>query len=231
MANEIQAKPSNAKRTLGSLILTVAFVAAPFLAAGTINYWEAWLFIAVFSICTTITTLYLLKHDRALLERRIKAGPTAEKRPAQRIIMLFISISFFSLLIVSGIDHRESWSHTPAVIAFIGDALVALGYYVFHRVFQENSFASSTIEIAEGHKVISTGPYSIVRHPMYFGALIFLLGIPLALRSMWASAILIPSLPLLIWRIFDEEKMLRQELNGYVDYCSKVKYRLIPGVF
>lgn len=215
----------------GVLFTPVVLAASIFPFAGTLNYWQGWALLGTFTVATALHTLYLLKNDRALLERRMRAGPRAEKRTSQRIIMVFVILSFFLLLIVPSLDHRFNWSHLPATIAVLGDILIALSYYVFYLVMRENSFASATIEIAEDQKVISTGPYGVVRHPMYAGAILLIVGMPLALGSIWG--LLIPPLALafLNWRIIDEEKMLESSLAGYKEYRTKVRFRLIPGLY
>src|ERR1700679_99920 len=172
-----------------------------------------------------------MKKKSALLERWMKSGLSAEKRGAQKIIMRCMLVLFVAIFIGCGIDHRLGWSHAPMVVPVIGECMIVLSFVVFDLVFRANTFASATIEIAEGQKVISTGPYGLVRHPMYSGALVLLLGIPLALGSLWAVLVSISLLPLLIWRIVDEEKLLHKELDGYTEYCAKVKHRLIPGIY
>lgn len=214
---------------LGMLLLALAVVL--FVSAGTLNYWEAWLFLFVLSAVTTLNILNLVKNDPALLERRLKAGPTAETRVTQKIIMLCVSALFIAMFIVSGIDRRLAWSQLPTAVILLGDCLIGLAFVVYHFVFRENTFAAGTVEIAAGQKVISTGPYHLVRHPMYSGGLLFLLGIPFALGSLWAVLIFVPLVPALIWRIVDEERLLKEHLPGYIEYCSKVKYRLIPGIY
>ncbi len=202
-----------------------------FVPAGTINYWQAWIFLAVFFGASAIITGYLMRKDPALLQRRMAGGPTAEKEPAQKIIMLFASIGFIGLLVVPALDRRFGWSHVPLVLEIIGNLLIAIGFLIIFFVFKVNTFTASTIEIAEGQKVISTGPYAIVRHPMYAGGLLYCLGIPLALGSWWGFAPFGMMLPVLIWRLFDEEHLLTKNLPGYAEYCAKVKWRLVPGVF
>lgn len=211
--------------------LPVIFGALLFVPAGTLHYWQGWLFLVVFFVGSSLITIGIMKHDPALLQRRMKAGPTAEKRPAQKLIMLLMTALFVTMFILSGIDHRLGWSDLPAPAVLVGDGLVALSYSIFYWVMRENSFASSTIELAEGQKVISTGPYRIVRHPMYVGGLILLLAIPLALGSAWALLLFLPAIPILIWRIVDEERFLDTHLEGYSDYCGRVKYRLVPKIY
>jgi protein-S-isoprenylcysteine O-methyltransferase Ste14 len=221
----------NTKAFSAIAIFTVFLGALLFISAGTFNYWEGWLFLVVFATAILLNTLNLMRNDPALLERRMKSGPTAEKRVAQKIIMSCATVLYMAILVVSGIDHRLGWSHLPKVVVLLGECMIVLGFVATHLVFQENSFASSTIEIAEGQKVISTGPYRLVRHPMYCGGLVLLLGIPLALGSLWSVLIFLPLVPALMWRIVDEEKLLNKQLDGYSEYCTKVKYRLIPWLY
>jgi len=219
-------------RALVGILITVVIFGVPlFLSAWTLDYWQAWLFLIVFSIATAQHGLYLAKNDPALLERRMRVGPAAEKRPAQRIIMVYVIVAFFLTLVMSGIDHRLGWSRVPALVVLIGDGMIALSFVFFYLVCRENSFASATIEVVEGQKVISTGLYQYVRHPMYAAALLMWLGIPLALGSSWSVVIVVLSLPILNWRIVDEEKCLATNLKGYTEYCDKIKYRLIPGLY
>lgn len=225
-------KENLALKTWLGIITTPIFFGVPiFLAAGTLNYWEGWTFLATFSIATALYTLDLLKNDPEALKRRMKVGPAAEQRPAQRIIMVLIIIVFCLSPIVSSLDHRNGWSDVPVWIIVLGNVLVALSYFVFYIVLRQNRFAAATIEIAEGQKVISTGLYGIVRHPMYAGALLLSVGIPLALGSYWGLCVIPIAFPALRWRIVDEEKFLMTELEGYKEYCDKVKFRLIPGLY
>ncbi len=219
------------KALLGVLFTPLIFAVPLFLAAGGFDYWQGWVFVTVFSVATVVHTLYLLKFDPDLLRRRMKAGPTAEKRLSQRIIMVFILLSFFLLLIVPAIDHRFGWSHVPAWLVFTGDGLIVFSYVLFYFVFRANRFASATIELGEGQKVVSSGLYGLVRHPMYAGATFLMVGMPLALGSYWGLLILLVALPVLHLRIVDEERFLVEELDGYTDYCQKVKYRLCPGIY
>lgn len=158
----------------------------------------------------------------------MKGGPTAEKRPLQRLIMLGASIRFIGLLVVPALDFRFGWSRLPAGAVVVGDALFALGFGFIGRVYRENTFTSATIEVTEGQRVISTGPYAVVRHPMYASSLLYLLGTPLALGSCWGLLALVFMLPFLLWRLLDEERVLARELPGYTDYQRHVRYRLVP---
>jgi protein-S-isoprenylcysteine O-methyltransferase Ste14 len=213
------------------IIVPLVFGTALFLSAGTFEYWEGWLFLLVYFIVTTLMTLVLIKMDPALFKRRMRGGPFAEKRSAQRLIMLCVSLGFIALFVVAGLDHKLAWSHVPVGIVLAGDVMIIVGFVICIIVFRENSFASSTIELSEGQKVISTGPYSLIRHPMYFGGMIVVLGIPYALGSLFALLVLVPLFPIMNWRMDDEEAFLSQNLKGYAEYCTKVKYRLIPGLY
>jgi protein-S-isoprenylcysteine O-methyltransferase Ste14 len=172
-----------------------------------------------------------MKKDPELLARRMRGGPTAEKKPAQKIIMSITSAGFIGLLIIPALDHRFGWSHMPPYAALSGDVLVLLGYIVIFFVFRENTFSSSTIELAPGQEVISTGPYALVRHPMYAGGLVMLAGMPVALGSWWGLLVTGAMAPALIWRLFDEETFLAKNLSGYDAYQKAVQYRLIPLVW
>jgi len=215
----------------GLLCLSLVMAGLLFIAAGTLDYWQAWTFLALYFSLSCAITVYLARNDPALLRRRMRGGPTAEKEPAQRIIMALTSLGFVGLLIVPGLDRRFAWSQMPAAVALAGDALMLLGWLAIFFVFRENAFASATIEVAPDQKVISTGPYARVRHPMYAGGLVLLLGMPIALGSWWGVLVIAAMLPALIWRLLDEEKFLARSLPGYVEYQNKVRYRLVPGVW
>jgi protein-S-isoprenylcysteine O-methyltransferase Ste14 len=202
-----------------------------FLPAGTLDYWEAWLFTAVFFACSLAITLYLAVNDPKLLERRLSAGPSAEKEPTQKIIMVIALLSFATIPVISAVDHCMQWSHVPPSVVILGDILIVIAYVGFYLVFRANSYGAATIQVAEGQKVISTGPYAIVRHPMYSWALVMLLGIPLALGSWWGLMMLVPAVGGIVWRLLDEERFLAENLPGYRDYMSKVRYRLVPLVW
>jgi protein-S-isoprenylcysteine O-methyltransferase Ste14 len=221
----------NTKTWLRLAFLAVAMALQLFLPAGTLRYWQAWLYLLVFFGASASITRWLMQNDPALLRRRSKGGARAEKEASQKIIMVFTSIGFGALLIGSGLDHRFGWSHIPAAIVIAGDILMALGLYLIFRVFKENSFASATIELAPEQRVIATGAYARVRHPMYAGGLVYLLATPLALSSWWALLAVVAIAPFLAWRMLDEERFLARHLPGYAEYRAKVRWRLIPGVF
>jgi protein-S-isoprenylcysteine O-methyltransferase Ste14 len=216
---------------LALALLSAVMALLLFVPAGTVYYWQAWVYLLLFFGVSVFTTLSLMRHDPALLERRMRAGPTAEKRPAQKLIMLGTSVGFIALLIVPALDRRWGWSAVPPVGVMVGDALVLIGFLLIVRVYRENTFTSATIQIVEHQRVISTGPYAMVRHPMYASALLYLIGTPLALGSYWGLVPIVAMLPLLIWRLLDEERFLAAQLPGYADYETRVRHRLVPFVW
>jgi protein-S-isoprenylcysteine O-methyltransferase Ste14 len=221
----------NVKALAGLLVLFLVMAALLFIPVWTLDYWQAWTFLTVYFTSSLGITFYLMKEDPNLLQRRMRGGPTAEKETTQKIIMVLTSLGFVSLIVVSALDHRLQWSRLMPSVALAGDGLVILGWLAIFFVFKENTFTSATIELAPGQTVISTGPYALVRHPMYAGALLMLAGIPLALGSLWALLVLVAMMPALFWRLSDEEQFLARNLAGYSDYQRKVRYRLIPKVW
>jgi protein-S-isoprenylcysteine O-methyltransferase Ste14 len=221
----------NMKALGGLLCLLLVMAALLFPPAGTLDYWQAWVFLAVLGGSALAITLYLMQRDPALLQRRVRAGPTAEKERSQKIIQSITATGFIAMLVVPALDHRFGWSPVPTYVSLAGDALVALGFLITFFVYRENTFASATIEIAPEQRVISTGLYARLRHPMYMGGLFCFIGMPLALGSCWGLLVFLLILPALIWRIVDEEKLLAGNLPGYAEYCRKVRYRLVPFVW
>jgi len=207
------------------------FAACIFLPAGTWHYWQGWLFIAVFSLSTIGFTVYLALYDRPLLERRMDAGPQHEKEWPQKIIVSLIILAFLVFIILPPLDYRIGLSPVPAYLTMVGDIVIVLSFLFIFWVLKVNSFAAANISVADDHKVIDTGPYAYVRHPMYAGALWLFIGMPLALGS-WLTICLVPLvLPLLVWRLVDEERILRRDLSGYNEYTGRVRHRLIPYVW
>jgi len=221
----------NTKPWLALVVLTAVMGLLLCIPAGTLHYWQAWVYLSIFSGASALTSLDLMRRDPVLLERRMSGGPMAERRLAQKIIMLGMSIGFIALLVVPALDHRFGWSAVPLAGVAVGDLLVAAGFYGIARVYRENTFTSATIEVAEGQTVISTGPYAIVRHPMYATAFLYLVGTPLALGSYWGLVPIAAMTPLLIWRLADEERFLARDLPGYTEYRKRVRHRLVPHVW
>ena len=217
------------KRVLPMLILGIVLVGLIlFIPAGSLGYWQAWLF--MFSLFTPVIfiTIYFLKHDKGLLERRMKLK---EKETKQKIIVKIASLLFLISFIFPGLDYRYSWSDVPIFLVIISNIMVFLGYFLIFLVFKENSYTSRVIEVAKKQKIITTGPYSIVRHPMYLGLSIIFFFISTALGSFYGMIFFIPIIITLIFRIFNEEKFLLKNLKGYKEYVKKVKYRLIPYIW
>jgi protein-S-isoprenylcysteine O-methyltransferase Ste14 len=198
-----------------------------FLPAGTFDYWQAWVLL-VLAISTWISGFYLLRADPATLEGRTSGGPTAETRTTQKVAIGGLWLSLATMLVVSALDHRFGWSPVPTAISLVGDALVAVGLAVPVLVVIQNSYAAATVRVGAGQKLVSTGLYGLVRHPMYTGNVIMMVGIPLALGSYWGLVFVVPGLIVLAWRIRDEEQLLQEKLDGYREYTQQVRYRLVP---
>jgi protein-S-isoprenylcysteine O-methyltransferase Ste14 len=219
-------------RTIKSFVgLFIGLCILFFLPAGTIWYWQAWIFITVFLATGVVITYDLWYRDPALLERRLKAGPGAEGEQSQKVIMRFAYLAILALAIVPPLDHRFGWSRVPVWVVIAGNVLVVLGALMVMRVFRENSFTAATIQIADDQRVISTGPYAWVRHPMYTGSLIMMAGVPLALGSWWGMLAYLPLVLVIMFRSRYEEKFLVRNLPGYAEYQRKIKHRLLPHVW
>lgn len=215
---------------VGLVVAVVVMGVALFGSAGTIRYWQAWLWLCVVAISSTLLILYMVR-DPVLLENRSTFGPAAEQRPLQRIIVMCMGVPLIAAFIVPGLDHRFGWSSVPPWLSVVGILLVLVSMWMVYRVFKANSFGSATVGVAEGQSVVTTGPYAIVRNPMYASAVVYFIATSLALGSYWA---LVPSALIIlafVWRLLDEEEFLAQNLSGYTEYCAKVRWHLIPGIF
>jgi len=202
-----------------------------FYPAGTFNYWQAWVFIAVFAIATIVPSLYLARTNPAALQRRMHGGPLAEGRTVQKFIIIGLVFGIYGMMALSAFDHRFGWSSVPAVLCVVGEVLVVAGLTLGVLVVIQNSYAAAAVRVEKGQKLASRGLYKLVRHPMYAASLILMVGIPLALGSYWGLLALVLGLLVLVFRIHDEEKMLNQELAGYTEYAQRVRYRLLPYVW
>lgn len=209
----------------------VAFGLMVFLPAGTFDYWQGWAFIAVFAIATLLPSIYLAVRNPEALRRRMQAGPGAETRTAQKIISVVAFGSLAAMIVVSALDFRFGWSTVPAAVSLLGDALVALGLGIAMLVTIQNGYAAANVTVESGQQLTTTGLYGLVRHPMYFGNVIMMVGLPLALGSYWGLLFVLLGLIVLALRIGDEEQLLTEELAGYREYAAKVHYRLVPGVW
>ena len=208
----------------GAVILSALLV----LPAGTFAYWQAWTFQAVLLIPMMLTMAYLLARDPELLERRLRTG---EKDPAQRRIVALAAVLLLTMVLIPGFDRRFGWSHVPLLLVVAAHLLMLVGFGLFIRVVRENRSASRIIEVELGQRVVSTGPYAIVRHPMYAAIVVMGLATPLALGSWWASIPALLLVGMLAARIENEERLLANELTGYREYMQTTLYRLIPGVW
>lgn len=220
-----------AKTLLSAAIGFAAFGLMLFWPAGTLHYWQAWVFLAVFTVSTWIPSIYLMRTNPAALERRLRAGPLAETRALQRIIISIALLSMAATMVLSALDHRFGWSSVPAAVCLAGDILVTIGLGVAMLVVIQNSYAAANVTVEADQKVITTGLYGLVRHPMYTGNVILMVGIPLSLGSYWGLLFLIPGIAVLAIRIRDEEELLTHELTGYREYSERVHYRLVPYVW
>lgn len=199
-----------------------------FLPAGSFRFWEAWVYSVVLLIPMITTLTYLVRHDPALLERRMRLK---EKEEKQRIVVRLARLPFFIGFFIPGFDYRYDWSQVSVPVVVVANIIVFLGYFMVFLVFRENTYTSRIVEVEKDQQVITTGPYSIVRHPMYTGTILMFLATPLALGSWWALIAFIFWPIVLIFRIFNEEAVLHKDLPGYTEYCQKVRYRLIPYIW
>jgi len=210
------------------LLFLIVMLAMFFLPVGSLNFWEAWVYLILIFISMLAFLMYFLKNDPDLLERRMRSK---EKETEQKWIIGIMSVCFIFTFLLPGFDQRFGWTRVPVTVVIMADVMVLLGYGFVFLVLRENSYASRVIEVEKDQEVISSGPYAIVRHPMYLGVALMFLFTPLALGSYWA---LIPSVLMicaLVPRIFNEEKVLERDLEGYREYMQNIKYRLIPGVW
>ena len=219
-------------RAFAGFSFLFAVVATVFFgSAGTLHDDRGWTMLAVFFGCSGIITVWLWFRDKALLERRVKAGPGSEPDRMQNIIQALAGVAFLATFAVPGIDRRFGWSAVAPAVSLTGDVMSAIGFLIGFLTFRENTFTAGTIEVAEGQQVIDRGPYAVVRHPMYAGALIMIAGIPLALGSWWGLVPAALFVPVIVWRLIREEMFLKANLTGYGDYLAQVRYRLAPLVW
>ncbi len=217
-----------ARAFAGFIFLFAVVAVVLFGSAGTLHVGRAWVMLAVFFGCAGAISVWLWFRDKALLERRVKAGPGAESDAMQNVVQALAGLVFLAIFAVPGLDNRFGWSDVPLAVSLAGDGMIALGFLIVFLTFRENTFTAGTIEIAEGQHVVSSGPYAVVRHPMYAGALVMIAGIPLALGSWWGLVPAALLLPVIVWRLLREETFLAANLTGYVDYRGRVRHRLAP---
>ncbi len=227
MSNESSLKPiltATLRLVIGMPVIGLLF----FWPAGTFNYWQAWLWLAILFLPLMGMFLYLIKRDPALLERRVRTGET---RPEQRRIIALSSLYLIFIFLVPGFDKRFGWSSVPVWLILLADVFVLVAFLLNFLVIRVNSYASRVVEIQEGQKVITTGPYALVRHPMYTSIILIMLATPIALGSTWGVLPNIPFIFLLAARAKNEEELLVDELTGYREYMQKTRYRLFPGIW
>ena len=223
--------PTTRKSVGGLVFLVVALAVLLFIPAWTFSFPQAWIYIAVFTVSVIAITAWLAKKDQALLQRRMDVGPKYEKEKAQKIVQFFAQFAFIAMYVVPAFDHRFNWSHVSLAVSIVAEIFVALGFYIVFVTFRENTYTSAIVEVQKNQQVISTGPYSHVRHPMYSGALLMLFATPFALGSLWGLFAFIPMLVAILARLVKEEEYLAHNLQGYPEYLKKVHSRLVPGIY
>lgn len=210
------------------LALPIVICLLLFLPAGTFDFWQVYVYVGVILVLAFGAISYFLKHDPELIERRMR---TREKQDTQKAVILAMTVIVILMYVIPGLDRRFAWSDVPTVVVLLADLLVAAGYLFVAFVMKTNSFASRIVEVEEGQQVIKTGPYAVVRHPMYTGVVLMYLASPVALGSWWGMVPAITMPFALIPRILNEEKVLRDELTGYSEYCAEVRWRLLPYIW
>ncbi|MBP1762003.1 MAG: Isoprenylcysteine carboxyl methyltransferase [Firmicutes bacterium] len=218
---------SRTKAYLVPIIIMIVLALVLFLPAGSLKYWQGWIWWSEISAVTLFITAYFSNKDPGLLSRRMKV----KEKERQPLIIRFSSLLSMFTYLIPGFDYRFHWSTVPAGVVITANAIVLVGYIFIFVVFKENSYASTVIQVEEEQPIISTGPYAIVRHPMYLGLLLMMLFTPLALGSYWALILASLFIPTIIFRIRKEEEVLLRDLPGYADYCKKTRYRMIPAVW
>lgn len=223
-----------AKMSLKSKLIFQCFVALLFVAAmlfvpaGSLRFWQGWTYMAIIFVPMLAGSVYFYRHDPELVTSRMQRK---EKVPEQKVIVRLANLLFFPSFLLPGLDHRCGWSHTPLWLTVVSQSLALGGYLMTFWVMKANSFASRIIEVKTGQKVISSGPYRIVRHPMYLGAMVMFLFTPLALGSYWTLPAFALVIPVLVFRLLNEEKILSRELPGYSEYQLRTRFRLVPCVW
>ena len=230
MNDKTSLRARGARRRVLSLALIAWFVFVP---ARSLHCWQAWLFLALTAAFWIFSQIYFLRHDPRLVERRLQ---NKEAQPQQRLFQRLWSVILPVSLVLAGLDFRLDWSRhwigpVPLAGVLAGDAVVLAGYSLVFSVMKTNTFAASTIQVEAEHRVIDTGPYAVVRHPMYTGMTMTALATPFALGSYIAAPAFALIVPVLIFRLLHEEKTLRCDLPGYAEYCQRVIKRLVPFVW
>jgi protein-S-isoprenylcysteine O-methyltransferase Ste14 len=230
--SETLVAPKSAHTELEAYSALVVFFLVIFLVfwgvSGTIYYWEAWIYILFFSALEIFMVRSLIRNDPEMLGKRLTLR---EKDSTQQVLILYGGINYVLLYTIPGIDRRYEWSIMPLWLLIVGYVMIGVGWFMTYKVVQINRWAGRAIQVQRDQKVVSTGLYGVVRHPMYLGGWLVSLGTPLALGSYWGLIASVSWLIMLILRLLNEEKMLIRDLPGYEDYCREVKYHLIPGIY
>lgn len=212
-------------RYLLGLLLFSAFL---FIPAGTINYWNGWLLMGILFIPMFITGVILMTKNPDLLRKRLK---TKEKESQQKSVLLFAALMFICGFAVAGLDYRYGWMVLPKWVSIVAAVIFEFGYLMYAKVLRENTYLSRTVEVQKNQKVIDTGLYGIVRHPMYLSTFLLFLSMPLVLGSLVAFVVFL-IYPIIIGkRIKNEEEVLEKELPGYIEYKKRIRYRVIPFIW
>lgn len=210
---------------LAGLLLVGALL---FIPAGSLSYWQAWLFICVLFLPMLIAGIIMLRKNPELLRKRLNSK---EKRGEQKAVVALGGLMFLAAFILAGLNHRFEWITLPSWVSWAAAGVFLLGYGLYAEVLRENAYLSRTIEVQENQKVIDSGLYGTVRHPMYMSTVIMFLSMPLALGSVISFIVMLAYIPIIVKRIKDEEQLLEKELDGYTEYERKVKFRLVPFVW
>jgi protein-S-isoprenylcysteine O-methyltransferase Ste14 len=209
----------------------IALALMLFLPAWSLTYWQGWLYWLLFGASLLVITLYFLRHEPSLIERRMHAGPGAEREPRQKVIQSFAVLLMAAIFILSALDHARGWSSGSTPVAIVAEFFVMLGFFGMFLAFRDNAFAAAIVQVDSGQKVIATGTYARVRHPMYVGAIVMFIATPPALGSWWGEIPVVLLIAVIAWRLAEEEAYLARNLPGYDDYRRKVTARLMPGVW
>ena len=216
-------------QALAKYVVGLAIVMALlFIPAGTLSYWQAWLFIGILFIPMLIVGIVLISHNPELLRKRLDAK---EKEGEQKSVVAMSSLLFLAMFVIAGLNYRLGWWILPEWLVITGAILFLLGYAMYAEVMRENVWLSRTVEVQNNQQVVDTGLYGIVRHPMYSATLILFLTMPLVLASPWSFVIMLLYVPVVVKRIHNEEMVLKQELGGYKEYIQRIRYRLIPFIW
>ncbi|MHC1740164.1 MAG: isoprenylcysteine carboxylmethyltransferase family protein [Anaerolineaceae bacterium] len=222
---------TNLRSILSLVLILVLMCGLLFLTIGSFHFWQGWVFWGVIGVCSLLITIYMLKFNQSVIGELMKSAPTDKTQRNQRTLTILAILFFVGLIVVPGLDHRYQWSHVPLAVSLVADRLLVLAFFIIFRTFRENRNTNGVDAETKEPKVITTGPYRLVRHPMYTGALLMLLFAPLALASWVVLPFSLPLIVIIVVRALEEEQFLHANLSGYTEYSQKVRYRLIPLIW